>query len=217
MGRRSCLAAVLLSTCQDPELRTLTCCETIGKSLLPSGPQSWAPTCSQRGTELTSSVLGQTDIVWGGTSLTPVTFLTKTGDMNLAKRKQQTQPCWGTFSKTTGLNSKNVKVMKHKERPRNGSRLKDSKGTGQSNVTCDLGGVLEQETISYTGHQWGKGQNVNMDCVGWITVLYQCYTSWFWLLYCYIRVYHCSEEVHAEIFTSKWEEMELNFWLTLLP
>lgn len=58
--------------------------------------------------------------------------------------------------------------MKYKERLRNGSRLKNTKGTWQSNVTCDPGGVLDQETISYKGHQWGNWQNVNMDCVGWI-------------------------------------------------
>lgn len=38
--------------------------------------------------------------------------------------------------------------MEDKERRRNGSRLKDTEETWQSNVTYDPGGVLDQERVT---------------------------------------------------------------------
>lgn len=55
--------------------------------------------------------------------------------------------------------------MKDKGRLRNGAELKDTKETWQSNVTCDLGGVLDQATTSCKGHHRDYWQNVNRDCM----------------------------------------------------
>lgn len=64
--------------------------------------------------------------------------------------------------------------MEDKERWRNGSILKDTEETWQSNVIYDPGGVLDQERVTYKEHHIDNRQNVNMDCVHWVTVLYQC-------------------------------------------
>lgn len=163
VGRSSCLANVTRSTCQD--LRILTCCVAIDESQSPALTRSQVVDL-----ELTSSIWWQTNIMWKGHSLTPVTVLTKRGNVNLAKRKQQTHSRWGRFCKITGLNSKNVKVMKDKQRLKDSSRLKDTKGTWRSNVTCD---PRPRPGNSYKGHHRSNWQNVNVDCAGWIIVSYR--------------------------------------------
>ena len=72
--------------------------------------------------------------------ITPVLFLPKTYNLNLTKRKHQTNQNWRLFYKVTGMHFFFLigKVMKEKERLRNDSKLKECKETWQLNTTHGL-------------------------------------------------------------------------------
>lgn len=61
---------------------------------------------------------------------------------------------------------KNASVMKDKQRLRNGFRLKEIKGTWQTNTVHDPWLHLEEGSGSFSkGYDWGNWQNSTMECL----------------------------------------------------
>lgn len=117
-----------------PELRSLTCCVTQGKSPRLSGLQSSASTGPQMGLRISTISLGADQGCRRRTQ--PVPFLTKTGNVNLARRKRQTHHVRDSYQ-INWPGRRRCQSRESKEMLRNDSRLKSTKGARHANVIGD--------------------------------------------------------------------------------
>lgn len=77
---------------------------------------------------------------WVGHGITYAgSSLPKTCNLNVIMRKYQTNPIWDILQNHWPILLKSVKARKDKERPKNNSRLKETKAMWQLNVKCASG------------------------------------------------------------------------------
>lgn len=111
-------------------------------------------------------------LIWGNkqNNISPVLFLPKTHNVNLIKRKHQTNIDWGTFYQITNLYSlKNIKVFKNKDRLRNCSRILVTKQTWKLNAACILDWISDQKEVFFflicsKSYYWDNWQNLSKIC-----------------------------------------------------
>lgn len=107
------------------------------------------------------------------------------------QRKQETNPSWRTYYKTTGLYSSTLSTSLKTKRRR--LWLKKTKETWQLNAMHDSG--LHSKCGGkklHVEHYWSNWQNVNMDCTPDNILI--CWISWTWQLYGgYVREWSIQE------------------------